>query len=241
MNIKLLGKNLQDIRKLLPEFGMVENDQDFELVVTHGGDGALLGAEREFPGIPKLPLRDAATAPTCCEHLLRRRLENFCNGSFSRTSLPKITAVTNSGKLIAVNDLTLHNSNRASALRYRITIDGELYAKEVMGDGICFSTVHGSTAYYRSITGSIFRVGVGLAFSNSTEAVDHLVLDASSTVTVTILRGPGLVIADNSPTCLPVAEGESVEFRQTSDTALIYGLDEFMCHECRKLRHRNKY
>ena len=68
MKIKLLGKNLDDIRPLLTKYGFDESDGEVELIVTHGGDGALLGAERDFPGIPKFPLRDAATAPTCSCH-----------------------------------------------------------------------------------------------------------------------------------------------------------------------------
>ena len=65
MKVKLLGKNLDDIRPLLKKFDLEECDSDFELVITHGGDGALLGAERDYPGIPKFPLRDAATASPC--------------------------------------------------------------------------------------------------------------------------------------------------------------------------------
>ena len=60
MKIKLLGKNLGDIRPLLNELGFEEVERGFELIVTHGGDGALLGAEREFPGVPKLLLRGHA-------------------------------------------------------------------------------------------------------------------------------------------------------------------------------------
>ena len=66
VKIKLLGKNLADIMPVLTGFGLQLCDsEEPELIITYGGDGALLGAEREFPGIPKLPLRDAATAPTC--------------------------------------------------------------------------------------------------------------------------------------------------------------------------------
>ena len=59
MKIKLTGKNLEDIRPLLPRFGLEEVEEDFELIICHGGDGALLGAEREWPGVLKFPLRDA--------------------------------------------------------------------------------------------------------------------------------------------------------------------------------------
>ena len=42
MKIKLLGKNLDDIRPLLRELGFEEAERGFELIVTYGGDGALL-------------------------------------------------------------------------------------------------------------------------------------------------------------------------------------------------------
>ena len=241
MNIKLLDINLEDIRSLLPEYGMIECDDDFELIITHGGDGALLGAERDYPNIPKLPLRDAATAPTCCDHEIGRVLGAFCSGKLEKSLLPKLCAESASGKLYAINDLFLHNTDRVSALRYRVIIDGKVYAAEVMGDGVCMSTVHGSTAYYRSITHSIFRTGIGLAFSNSTEAVDHLVLACNSEVEISVIRGPGMVVADNSPEQLHINVGESVKFSMVDDYAEIFGLDGFMCPECRKLRHRQLF
>lgn len=238
MNIRLSGKNLDDIRKELVNFPLQEDPDDFEVVITYGGDGALLGAEREFPGVPKLAIRDAATAPTCTCHQLRRVLGDFCSGRLRAFELPKIQAVCNNKILTAVNDLFLHNLDRSSALRYQVEIDGELYAPEVLGDGVCMATVHGSTAYYRSITRSIFRVGLGLAFSNSTEEADHLVLDSGSMVKLTVIRGPGIVVADNNPETVTVEVGESVFFSQSNEKALVYGLDTFMCPACRKLRHQ---
>ena len=240
MKIKLLGKNLQDIRPLLPRFGLEEAESGFEVIITHGGDGALLGAERDFPGVPKLPLRDAATAPTCREHAAARRLERFVGGQSVLTRLPKVLGVTSSGESITgINDVFLHSASHTSALRYRVKIDGELYAAEVVGDAVGIASVHGSGAYYRSITHSVFRVGVGLAFSNSTESVDHMVLDAASRIGIEITRGPGSLAADNDPRELPVAEGESVTLSMSSDSAFVWDLADFMCHHCRLLRHPN--
>ena len=120
------------------------------------------------------------------------------------------------------------------------TIDGELYANEVVGDGVGLSSVHGSTAYYRSITHSIFRVGLGLAFSNSTEEVSHLVLSESSVIEIEVVRGPGVLIADNSPEQIVLNEGEKVLLFESELQARIYGLANFMCPKCRLLRHPNK-
>jgi len=240
MKIKLLGKNLDDIRPLLARFGLEETESDFELIVTHGGDGALLGAERDFPGVPKLPLRDAATAPTCREHSAARRLEKFVGGRSTLTRLPKVLGVTPSGdRICGINDVFLHSASHTSALRYRVKIDGELYAAEVVGDAVGIASVHGSGAYYRSITHSVFRVGIGLAFSNSTESVDHMVLDSGSRIGIEVVRGPGLLAADNDPRELPVAEGESVTLSMSGDAAFVWDLADFMCRHCRLLRHPN--
>lgn len=238
MKIKLLGKNLDDIRPLLAKYGLEESGEDFELIVTHGGDGALLGAERDYPGVPKFPLRDAATAPTCAIHEAEKRLRSFVNGTHGGLSrLPKVSATAPGGTACGINDVFLYSASRTSALRYRVMIDGELYAAEVVGDAVGVSTVHGSGAYYRSITHGVFRVGIGLSFSNSTEAVDHMVLDSGSAVEITVLRGPGILAADNSPEYITVNEGEKVIFRQEDSVALVWDLAAFMCQDCRTLRH----
>lgn len=236
MKIKLAGKNLEDIRSLLPEYGLEECENDYELIICHGGDGTLLGAEREFPGVMKLPIRDSATAMTCSGHPLRKRLEDLTAGRLSVTVLPKLAAECGDTKITGINDIFLHNKICCGALRYQVRINGELYAKEIFGDGVGMATVHGSTAYYRSITRSVFRTGVGLAFSNSTVEISHLVLPEDSVVEVTIVRGPGQLIADNSPVT-EIPENVPVKIWLSEEKAQVCGLEEFMCQECRKLRH----
>jgi NAD+ kinase len=197
----------------------------------------LLGAQRDYPAIPKLPLRDTVTAPTCPEHPAAMVIEKFLNGQLTLHRAPVLEAVCGDERICGINDLVIRSRQYVSALRYRVTIDGELYAREIVGDGVCFAGVHGSTAYYRSITRGIFRVGVGLAFCNSTEVVDHLVLPENSVVEVEILRGEALVMADNDPEKLHLTVGEKVTLQQTAEYALVHGLDGFMCPECRYLRH----
>ncbi|MBQ9754678.1 MAG: hypothetical protein IJV93_08005 [Lentisphaeria bacterium] len=237
MKIKLTGKNLEDIRVLLPRFGLEECEEGFETIICHGGDGALLGAEREFPGVPKFPIRDAATAPTCPCHHLEAELEKFVSGSMKKSFLPKLAGVWNDTKVLGLNDVFLHNKICCGALRFKVFIDGELYASEIMGDGVGVSTVHGSTAYYKSITRGLFRTGIGLAFSNATVEISHLVLPETSQVELEVLRGPGLLIADNSPVT-EIPEGEKLKLFLSEEKALLLGVEEFMCPECRRLRHR---
>jgi NAD+ kinase len=240
MKIQLVGQHLDDIHPLLEARGFEISDQQPDLIITHGGDGTLLGAEREFPGIPKFPIRDKRTAPRCKAHSCEFLLDLLLEGKLSKTSLMKLSGCSNGREMTGINDVLIHNLNRVSAVRYQVWINDELYAGEIVGDGACVSTVHGSTAYYRSITHSIFRVGIGLAFSNSTELTNHLVLPENSCIRFKILRGPAIMVADNTPNYVELKEGDEAVIKKIDDQAEVYGLDLFMCPECRKLRHLRK-
>lgn len=241
----VIGKNCEDILPVLKNYDFeltCAGSENFipELIIAHGGDGTLLQAEREYPNIPKLALRDMRTAPTCEEHSYETILNNFFAGKLKLKKLPKLYAEFQGKKILAVNDIYIHNFERMSALRYRVFINDELYAKEVVGDGVGLSSIHGSTAYYKSITHSIFKTGIGLSFSNSTEEVNHLVLPETSIVRVEIVRGPGLVISDNSPKTYILEKDEAITLGESDEFLSVYGLESFMCPKCRILRHPNK-
>lgn len=239
MNIFLTGRHLETLRTELHDHGftITEDPAAADLILAHGGDGAMLGTEHMYPGKLKFALRDTETAPLCPRHLRKLQLEALKNGTLQQTDLPKVMASVNGKEIFGINDVFVHNSNYVSAMRYKVWIDGELYGREIVGDGVGLSTVHGATAYYRSITHSIFRTGIGLAFSNSTELVNHLVLPESSVVKVQILRGPCEIVADNAPEKIQVVAGDEVELRLSEETTPILGLDHFMCPACRELRH----
>lgn len=242
MRILVHGKHLEDIQDYLDDPAFVLVDDKPDLIIAHGGDGTLLGLERQYPGINKFPVRDQRTAPLCAKHAYEKQFELLKNNKLNLFKLPKLVAKFNGHDVKGINDIFVHNENRASALRYQVLIDGELYVNEVVGDAVGVSTVHGSTAYYRSITHSIFRTGIGLAFSNSTEVTNHLVLPESSEITVRIVRGPAVVVADNdNHDNYKLVVGDEITIYQGDDYASILGLDLFMCQSCRNLRHSQKY
>jgi len=238
MKVSLQGRYIEDILPYFrsKDFKITDNNPD--LIIVHGGDGALLGAERAFPGIPKFPVRDIRTAPLCPEHSSYEKIFGLLSkNKLSKSEIMKLSASSGSFRVKAINDIFIHNLNPVSAIRYKVFIDGKAYGEEIVGDGVGVSTVHGSTAYYRSITHSIFRVGIGLAFSNSTELINHLVLPEETSIKITLTRGPAVLVADNSPDTLEMKAGNSVTIRKIQEKAITYGLDIFMCHKCRKLRH----
>ena len=89
--IKLMGKNLDDVRAKIIDRGMLITDEDFELVIAHGGDGTLLWSERDYPGIPKLPIRDARTAPQCKSHSYDAVLDALIKDELEAAVLPEAT------------------------------------------------------------------------------------------------------------------------------------------------------
>jgi hypothetical protein len=75
MKIALIGTNLEKLDSLLDpfakEFSLVEHNPDY--VFAFGGDGTLMRAEYNFPGIPKLFLRNwpiNMKMKMCLEHFL---------------------------------------------------------------------------------------------------------------------------------------------------------------------------
>lgn len=240
MKLFLTGRNLNFLQAVFRHAGgfeLVNFPDDADLIISHGGDGAMLGAEREYPFRLKFPLRDSQTAPLCRHHSLEKQIELLRAGKLRTTLLPKLSGSAGGRTLSGINDVFIHNSNFVSAMRYKVHINGELYGSEIVGDGVGVSTVHGSTAYYRSITHSIFRTGIGLAFSNSTELVNHLVLPEDSEIRVQILRGPCEMVADNSPERIELNAGDEGVIHLGPGKTPVLGLDIFMCPECRALRH----
>lgn len=239
MKIYLWGRDVTIIADELKRRGLVvtNSPEEADLIMTHGGDGSLFTAEQKWPGKLKFPVRDSLTAPLCPKHGYGMQFELLKNGKLNECRLPKLMGIANGRECYGINDVYLHSRIPAAAMRYNVLIDGNMYAREVVSDAVGCSTVHGSTAYYRSITHSIFRVGIGLAFSNSTELVNHIVISEQSIVHINILRGEGVLVSDNSSDVIVLKEDDSAEIRQSELSTPTLGLDIFMCSECRRLRH----
>lgn len=224
MKVALVGKPLETVEALFPAFGLVRDDQTPEVVISVGGDGTLLLAERTYPTVPKLPLRFSETSRKIHHHKAETLFEKLVAGELIEVPQMKLVAIIGSSRRYALNDINFHNEMITSAVRYRVEINGDRHSSDIIGDGLIVATPFGSTAYYRSITHSIFQVGIGLAFNNSTEPVDHLVLKEDARLRVQVVRGPALVAADNDPDWIHLGEGDTVEVHKAEESATILTL-----------------
>jgi NAD kinase len=137
-------------------------------------------------------------------------------------NVPKLEARVGTKQLLALNDIIIHNANSRHAIRYHLSLDGQaLSPNEIIGDGVVIATPLGSTGYYRSITDSYFELGLGIAFNNSTEQSDHLVVTPDRRISVTISRGPAEVYADNQTEEIKLTTGETVIISQAEVSAKI--------------------
>ncbi len=242
MRIMVCGRNLDDLYPLLDEFPVEIDEKSPELIVSYGGDGTLLGAERDYPGIPKCPIRDSRSAKKCERHGERAILADLLAGRLQTTELGKVQGRVSDRELraVGINDVVIDHKTKASAIRYRLWINDMLYARHIVGDGIVLSTPFGSSGYYRSITHSLFTLGLGLAFNNSTEVVNHLVVESNVRVEIEILRGPAVMFADNDPEQIELVEGDRAGLSLASERARVLGLDVFRCPDCYWLRHHHE-
>jgi NAD+ kinase len=225
MKVLIFGDNKNKIEPLVKKFGfdVVENDPEF--VISYGGDGTLIRSEFEFPGVPKVVLKNSRVCKVCHKISNEEVLERMQQNKFIIKESWKLEAIIKNESLYALNEIVIHNQNPQHCIRYKVLVDDKELGNEIIGDGIVIATPFGSTAYYRSITDSFFEVGIGVAFNNSTEQSDHVVLKENRKIKIKITRGPAMVYADNQPRVLEVKEGDEILIQKSSQVAKIISVD----------------
>jgi len=200
LRVVIFGRDSKKVSRLVKNSGftLVKSSPDF--VISYGGDGTLMQAEHKFPGTPKIILKGSPICKRCLSNSNEEILKRVTRGNFKVENLVKLEVGTGTKNLTAINDVIVHNKDPRHAIRYRLWINNELIGNEIIGDGVVIATPFGSTGYYRSITDSFFELGIGVAFNNSTEQSDHMVIREDSRIKIKIVRGPAVVFADNQET-----------------------------------------
>lgn len=235
MRVLVVGKEAQRFRSKLPRrhFEVVTEDPD--LVIAYGGDGTLIGAELDYPEIPKLGVRSDTSCIKCPAHEEVVMIERLVAGDLPEQRLMKIEADCNESGVwrTALNDIMVRNEDPQSAVRFIVLLNGQRITEELIGDGLVAATAFGSSAYFRSITRVVTRVGIGVAFNNCSDLLNHLVLAEDDLLEVLITRGPGLLCVDNSRETIRLDRGDMVKIRRSAQVSRILAVDSLRCAECR--------
>jgi NAD+ kinase len=221
MKVLIFGKGAVEARELVEKSGFEIVESGPDIIVSYGGDGTLMRAEFEFPGVPKLVLKGSRICKLCAAMPNEEILERAARGKYRVEEMIKLEARAKDKTFFGLNDIVVHNADPRHAVRYEVSVDDVRNGGEIIGDGVVIATPLGSTGYYRSITDSFFETGIGLAFNNSTEQSDHMILKEGSEVRIKIARGPAIVYADNQPESVELVEGDEVVVKRAKETAKI--------------------
>lgn len=225
--VGLEKKKLEEkIRKEYPNIEVVEERPD--VVLCYGGDGTLLYGERVYPGIPKALLRNSPVCHLCYDVSNDTVLYLLQEGHYDVVYHPKLEARINDNTLIALNDVIIGHSRVNSTLRMNMIVNGKQFGDELYGDGCIISTPLGSTGYYKSITSSYFETGIGIAFNNVIQDVNHMVVSTDTVIELTITRGPGALAVDNDEKQIQLSTGDTVRVTVAQEPA---ALIELQLHE----------
>ena len=206
---------------LAEEAGVSVTADNPEVIISYGGDGTLMRAEHAYPGIPKLLLKGSAICKLCAPFPNEEILKKFAAGQYRVDEIEKLEGRVGEKVLRGINDIIVHNDNPRHAIRYHLFVRDKQIGNEIIGDGVVVATPLGSTGYYRSITDSFFELGIGVAFNNSTEQADHMVLRDDAAVRVRITRGPAFMYADNQEENVPLRDGDEAVIKKSSQTARV--------------------
>lgn len=234
MKVLFSGKNSKNIEDLVKRLGYEIVSDNPDVVLSYGGDGTLLAAERGFPGIPKIPIRNSAVCKKCPIHGEEILLKKLLKGGLEIKEYSKLETTIEGKTVLALNDFVIRNKEPMHSIRFTVNTRHPEHSEGslLIGDGIVISTAFGSTGYFKSITQQTFDSGFGLAFNNTTEKMDPQLFNQEDQVNFNLVRGQAGLTFDNNPDIYPIQEGSEIIFKLSSQKARIYELESLRCPNC---------
>lgn len=224
MNLLIYGNGSKEVENLAKKIGFNVVKKSPSLVASFGGDGTFMLAEKAYPSVPKFYLKNSRVCKKCSALSNEKVLQKIINKKYTIEEEIKISAKAKGKCICGLNEIIVHNKDPRKAIRYQIYINGKKIGGEIIGDGVVIASPYGSTGYYRSITDSFFEVGIGVAFNNSTEQADHMVIKENSKIKIKITRGIAVVYADNHDDEIELESGDEIFINKSDEMAKIIKL-----------------
>ncbi|MFH8080315.1 MAG: hypothetical protein QXO84_00310 [Candidatus Aenigmatarchaeota archaeon] len=221
MKVAIVSQNNFSLIKKIESAGIKIVKENPDIVISIGGDGTILLSERLYPSIPKLAIKTSSTCRKCqyTPSQIKNVLELIKKGKYKIEEENKIEVRFKNYKLLALNEIQLHNKKPTVAIRFSVEADG-FRQENVIGDGLIVSTPFGSTGYYMSITGKKFKKGLGLAFNNPHNIkIKGIVLDENAKIKVKLLREEAWLIRDNDDNFLNLEKGDKFKVVKSKEKA----------------------
>jgi len=224
MKVVAVGKARKLIEDKLSEFGFKLVKKNPDVVISYGGDGAALYGERVYPGIPRVMIRHSRNCVKCKEDDSSKALKDLRENRYEIKDEIKVEVIVNDDpnkKLVGLNEVGIHHKIPTKAIRLRIKVNGKIIEDEQISDGLIVATPYGSTAYFYSICRKKFSKGLGIAFKNPRSGRKCMIVNDNSIIEAEVLRGFGLVAADNDEKMFEVTEGDRILIKKAKEKARI--------------------
>ncbi len=198
-------KGVNDFWKELLSFGIKEEYNNPDMILVFGGDGTLLGAQRDYYKMKKMFI---GVGFGSVNFLLNRTIispaelyEKLKKDRWTTFSIRGIKAdiCTQDGdyKGIAFNDVYLKSTNPTGVVRLKLNTK-EFPGVDVSGDGLIIATPQGSTAYSRNAGGTILPLGSTLWCLTGICTQKKLrVTVAQQEIVIQIVQGNAVFVTDN--------------------------------------------
>ncbi len=211
---------IPQIKKAIKNYGFIHDQKNPDLILTVGGDGTLLYAERLYPKIPKLPIKYKSICHKCAAFDIHHVLQSVRAGIYKEIKIQKLE-VSHKGKTLqALNDIIIRNKHQWAALRFSLEVDGKPRG-EFIGDGIVASTSFGSTGYFQSITRENIKNGFAIALNNIHSLKKQSPILFKKQAELTIQREEAIMSIDNNPKALVVKAKETLRIYPQGKTSII--------------------
>ncbi len=224
MKVVVVGLARKIIEDKLQEFGLELDDKNPDVVISFGGDGTALYGERVYPGVPRIMVRHSKVCVKCKEHDFSKVLNALKEKRYEIKDEIKVEVIVNNDsnkRLIGLNEVGIHHKIPTKALRLKIKVNGKVIEDEQISDGLIVATPYGSTAYFYSICKKKFSEGLGIAFKNPKIGKKSMVVDENSMIEIEVLRGFGLVAADNDEKMFDVTVRDKILIKKAKEKARI--------------------
>lgn len=221
MKFAVVGKDTIKTESELLGNGFVKDQKRPDVVFSIGGDGTILFSEYKYPSIPKVAIRKSRICKKCVfdKGDLKKIMNALKTKKYAVKEYSKLESNIYAKTLYALNEIQVHNASPAKAIRFSVSVDEKLIEKEVIGDGVVVSTPYGSGAYYYSVGGEPFEKGIGIGFNNPHARIKNLVVPEESVVEITLLRGHGLAMYDNSDDTVTLQENKVMRIKKCRNSA----------------------
>ena len=225
MKFAIVSKNpTQEIIRVLSMFDLDIDNKKPDFVITYGGDGTVLFAERRYPSVPKITIRGSEGGFKCnyAEHELEDVLFKLEDKKYKIKEEIKLETTFQGRKYLSLNEVQIHNSSPTKAIRFSIYMDDSPLFENVTGDGAVIATPFGSSAYFSSIGGGKFDKGVGIGLNNPYNVKSKpIIIDDGfePEIHITILRDDGLLLFDNDDNIVKIKGGDNIKIVISKVTA----------------------